>query len=205
MLIEDVEHLIETYYETIQISGETRQSVAGMLHAEFDQLMASETKELSRLTKDRDRLDHERVKLLQAHYAGVVPLDLLKKEQDRISAELETINNRIAAHHDEYAAARANLEDSLGLLAHVADIYRRCDDANRRLCNQAFFTAIYIDDDGEPRVTYQRPYDALCDPQVQANALNWAAEEKGRGSNRDQSGDSGRGFEPRPSGVSNGA
>ena len=106
-----------------------------MLHAEFDRLMASETKELARLTTDRDRLDDERVKLLQAHYAGAVPLDLLKQEQARIGAELGTINNRIAAHHDQYAVARANLEDSIGLLAHAADIYRGCDDANRRLCN----------------------------------------------------------------------
>lgn len=146
------------------------------MQAQFDQLMAADTQELARLAADRDRLDHERVKLLQAHYADAVPLDLLKQEQARIGAELETINNRIAAHHDEYAAARANLEDSIGLLANVAGIYRRCDDANRRLCNQAFFTAIYLDDDGEPRVTYQQPYDALCDPEVQANALNWAAE-----------------------------
>ncbi|MFT3968884.1 MAG: hypothetical protein QM695_01035 [Micropruina sp.] len=56
-----------------------------------------------------------------------------------------------------------------------------CADANRRLCNQAFFTAIFIDDDGEPRVTCQRPYDTLCDPEVQANALNWAAEAKTTG------------------------
>ncbi len=181
ILIEDVERLIESYYETIQVSGETRQNVAGMMHAEFDQLMASETEELASLAADRDRLNEERTKLLQAHYAGAVPLDLLKIEQDRISAELETINNRIAAHHDEYAAARANLEDSLDLLAHVASIYRRSDDANRRLCNQAFFTAIYIDDHDEPRVTFERPFGTLCDPQVHANALNWAAEAKTKG------------------------
>lgn len=108
-------------------------------------------------------------------------MDLLKKEQDRISAQLDAINNRIAAHHDEYAAARANVDDSLGLLADVADIYRRCDDANRRLCNQAFFTAISIDEDGEPQVAHQHPFDALCDPGVQGNALTWAAEAKKKG------------------------
>lgn len=89
VLIEDVERLIEGYYDRIQISGETRQSVAGMMHAQFDQLMAADTQELSRLASDRDRLDDERTKLLQAHYAGAVPLDLLKKEQARIGAELE--------------------------------------------------------------------------------------------------------------------
>ena len=89
--------------------------------------------------------------------------------------------NDITAHHGEYADARANLDDSLDLLEHAAEVYARCDDANRRLCNQAFFTAIFIDDDGEPRVEYQRPYDTLCDPEVQANALNWAAEAKEKG------------------------
>ncbi len=69
----------------------------------------------------------------------------------------------------------------MGLLAHTVDIYRPCDDAKRRLCNQAFFTAIFIDDNGEPRVEYQRPYDTLCDPEVQSNALNWAVEAKTKG------------------------
>ncbi|PPH37208.1 recombinase family protein [Rathayibacter sp. AY1E3] len=175
MLIEDVEHLIERYYETIQVSDEIRQSLAGMLHAEFDQLMASESKELNRLATERDRLEDERVKVLQAHYAGAVPLDLLKIEQDRISAGLKNIENRIAAHHEEYASARANVDDSLGLLAKVAGIYQRCDDANRRLCNQTFFTRIFIDEDRETRVEYERPFGSLCNAEEQANALNWAA------------------------------
>ena len=203
MLIEDVERLIEGLYETIQVGGETRQGLAGMLHAEFDRLMASETKELARLTTDRDRLDDERVKLLQAHYAGAVPLDLLKQEQARIGAELGTINNRIAAHHDQYAVARANLEDSIGLLAHAADIYRGCDDANRRLCNQAFFTAISIDEDGEPQVAYQRPYDAVRSGGARQRAdLGGRGQEEERGSNPDRGWFLGRKFEPRPHGVS---
>lgn len=129
---------------------------------------------LADLAKERARLEDEQGKLLQAHYAGAIPLDLLKKEQDRITAGLETIKNRIDAHHDEYATARNNLDDSLNLLEHAADIYARCDDANRRLCNQAFFTRIYIEDDGDVRVGYARPFDALTDSEVQSNALAWA-------------------------------
>lgn len=151
-----------------------RQSIAGRLHAEFDRLMATETAELDRLTCERDRLTDEQSKVLQAHYAGAVPLDLLKREQDRISATLDDINRRIEAHHGEYADARAHLEDSLNLLEHCAHIYARCDDANRRLCNQAFFSAIYVDEDNDIRVGYARPFDALCDAEVQADALTWA-------------------------------
>lgn len=49
------------------------------------------------------------------------------------------------------------------------------------LCNQAFSTAVHIDEDGEPRVEHQRPYDALCNPEEQANALNWAGDAKEKG------------------------
>ena len=112
---------------------------------------------------------------MQAHYAGAVPLDLLKREQGRIANRLEDIEHRINAQHEEYASSRENLEDSLALLANVSLIYGRCDDANRRICNQAFFRKIFIDEDGEARVEYQRPYGSLCDAEQQANALNWAA------------------------------
>ena len=173
MLIEEVERLIEGHYETVQVSAATRQAVAEHLHDQFDQLMASESDALADLTKERARLEEERVKLLQAHYAGAIPLDLLKKEQDRITAYLETITNRIDAHHDEYADARNNLDDSLNLLEQAADIYARCDDANRRLCNQAFFTKIYIEEEGEVRVDYARPFDALTNREVQEDALTW--------------------------------
>ena len=175
VLIEDIERLIEAYYERIQVSGEVRQSLAGMLHAEFDRLMASESAELANLAAERDQLDEERTKLLQAHYAGAVPLDLLKREQGRIANRLEDIEHRINAQHEEYASSRENLEDSLALLANVSLIYGRCDDANRRICNQAFFRKIFIDEDGEARAEYQRPYGSLCDAEQQANALNWAA------------------------------
>ena len=83
------------------------------------------TKELEQLTRQRGKLETERFKLLQAHYADAVPLDMLKREQSRIGAALETIDNHIAAHNEEYVEARENLEDSLGLLANVSDIYRR--------------------------------------------------------------------------------
>lgn len=155
MLIEDLEHLIQVLYATIQVSADARKCLAGMLRTEFDRLVASVTKELAPLTTDRERLVDARGKLLQAHYVCALPLDLNENERDRISAQLEAITNRPAAHHDEYAAsARANLDGSLGLLTHI---YWRCDNANHRLCNRAFFTVISIDEDGKPQFAYQRP------------------------------------------------
>ena len=141
--------------DTVQSRARSRslRTVSGMLHHEFDQLMAAETEELERLTANRDRLESEQDRLMQAHYADAIPLSVLKREQDRIVAELDQVTRRIDAHFG----------DALGLLANCADIYARCDDTNRRLCNQAFFTKVFIDEDNELRVEHNRPFEMLLD------------------------------------------
>ena len=78
MLIEDVEKLIEDYYTRVQITPAQQDALAGMLHHEFDRLMAAETEELERLTTNRDRLESEQDRLMQAHYADAIPLSVLK-------------------------------------------------------------------------------------------------------------------------------
>lgn len=212
ILIEGVEHMIERYYQRVQITPAHREALGGMLHHEFDRLMAEETDELGQLTTNRDRLQGEQERLLQAHYADAIPLSLLKREQDRILGELDQVTRRIDAHHGEYADARAHLEDALNLLANCADIYARCDDTNRRLCNQAFFTKVYVEEDDELRVEYQRPYEMLLDPEINGNALNWAQDSNKARTPADDSSGKGsslvrwvepRGVEPLTSGMQN--
>ncbi|MBX3069906.1 MAG: hypothetical protein KF883_05355 [Thermomicrobiales bacterium] len=43
-------------------------------------------------------------RLVQAHYADAISLTMLKREQNRILAELDQMTRRIDAHHGEYAA-----------------------------------------------------------------------------------------------------
>lgn len=108
--------------------------------------------------------------------------------------------------HRHYADARANLDDSLRLLARVGDIYARADDANRRLCNQALFTAIYIDEDNDIRVGYRSPYDGLANTDLRRRRpdLGRPGTKTGPGRNPDQGWSLGEEFTPDPSGVSNG-
>src|SRR5690606_19004699 len=127
------------------------------------------------LTANRDRLEHEQDRLMQAHYADAIPLAVLKREQDRIAGELDQVNRRLDAHHGEYTDARAHLDDALNLLENCADIYARCDDANRRLCNQAFFTKVFIEGGNGLRVENARPLEMRLGPEVNADALTWAA------------------------------
>lgn len=75
--------------------------------------MAGGTAELADLASRRTQLGGEQQKLLQADYAGAMPRDLLTREQDRITASLETIEYRITGHHGHFADARENLDGSL--------------------------------------------------------------------------------------------
>lgn len=76
----------------IEILPGTRRDIAGKIHADLNVLLANEAKELSRLARERDRLDDERMKLLQPHYAGAESIDLLKQEQDRIANQIGDIS-----------------------------------------------------------------------------------------------------------------
>ena len=82
----------------------------------------------------------------------MIPLDLLKSEQDRIRASLNQITTRLDNLTDTYAEARTGLDQLTELLVDLDDLYNKCDPAERRILNRALFTRITIDD--EENATY---------------------------------------------------
>ena len=62
----------------MQLDPETIEAVSAMIHARFDEMMAEGAAELADLASRRTQLEGEQQKLLQAHYAGAIPLDLLR-------------------------------------------------------------------------------------------------------------------------------
>ena len=77
--------------------------------------------------------------------------------------------------------ARETIEVLDDLLDNFAGLYARCDDLTRRLCNQALFTKVYVEDDLTLRPEHTRPFELLLDPEVQASALTWAKTAKSSG------------------------
>ena len=82
----------------------------------------------------------------------MIPLDLLKSEQDRIRASLDQITTRLDNLTDTYADARTGLDQLTDLLVDLDDLYNKCEPAERRILNRALFTHITIDD--EENATY---------------------------------------------------
>lgn len=142
-----VEDRIDRDYGTNGLTAPEAEHVASVLHRVFSQLEASSDNERKLLETQRDKLEAERLKLVQAHYADAIPLDLLKTEQDRIRTSLDAITNRLDALATTYRDAHDGLDQILGVLTDLGDLYARCEPTERRMLNRALSTKIVVDED----------------------------------------------------------
>lgn len=95
MFVPDIEAAVEDYYRRVQIPEHIITALRELVTGEFDRLHATARHERHAYTAERDGLRDERKKLLQAHYAGMIPLDLLGEEQERIARRLAFLDAQI--------------------------------------------------------------------------------------------------------------
>lgn len=115
------------------------------------------------MEREKEKLERKRLKLLQAHYADAIPLDLLKAEQDKISKDLIEIDNRINAHTEENETVINNLNQILDVLEDCGLTYRNAPDTVKRAFNQVVFEKllIYSNEHIEPK--YSEPFEIILD------------------------------------------
>jgi len=92
------------------------------------------------------KLATEREKLLQAFYAGAVPLDLLKTEQERIARDSAEAGKALSASDLEFEQLEALTDKALELVGSCEGTYTAATPLVRRMFNQAFYKRIIIDE-----------------------------------------------------------
>lgn len=155
-----VEDLVEAEYRAVQLTPEARRDIEAILREDLQATHAAIEAERGDLTTQQERLTKERTRLLQAHYVGAIPLDLLKEEQNRIARQLATVEERLDATRVEFSALEQQLEAALGYASNCYLGYLAAGHNVRRLYNQAFFERIYVDEDGL-RVELREPFKTL--------------------------------------------
>lgn len=165
-LIDEVAEKIEQLYERIAFTPEFRSLVEQWMTAQIDKLAEAAQAEMNRLKQQKDKLEREQVKLLQAHYADAIPLHLLKEEQERIGKSLKNITSQIDSYQAEHAETAKNLSYAFELLDDCGKTYKLADDFARRCLNQALFKKIRVHDDLTLDVDYAEPFDTLLDPNI---------------------------------------
>jgi site-specific DNA recombinase len=167
-LIPVIEELVEDHYAEVQLPAEMRERIETVLHEELAASRAETDAERIDVQRQQGRLRSEQAKLLQAHYANAIPLDLLKTEQDRIAGQLEVIEAKLAALQTHFETIEANLKSALDLASDCHRAYQQAGPTVRRMFNQAFFVKLYIDEDGV-RAELAEPFKTLLDPNLLDN------------------------------------
>lgn len=72
--------------------------------------------ELDGLRWEKDRLECQRKKLLEAHYNDATPIDLLKSKQQKIAKQLVAIDGQVTAHERVFTDIMGHLSDAIELI-----------------------------------------------------------------------------------------
>ncbi len=164
VLIYEVEQRIEQHYATLQLSPDLRAKVESALREEIATSQTTAASERRALQERQAKLERERDKLMEAHYAGAVPLDLLKREQDRIATGLHDTAKKLGAGTEHHQRIETNLRLALDLAESCGTAYATAPDHIKKLFNQAFFFRILVNPDASVRPELAPPFNHLLGP-----------------------------------------
>ena len=102
---------------------------------------------IARIWKRFRRTRRQARKLLDTHYLGATPIELLRTEQARIATQLHRIQEQPTAAYAEFEQTRSVLADTLDLTRDCHVAYLQANDHTTRLFNQAILANIYIEED----------------------------------------------------------
>jgi site-specific DNA recombinase len=175
--IEVVEERVAAHYATVQLPAEEVAALRAFLGEELSKLRVDAERERKVQERRLRKLTEERKKLLQAHYAGAIPLDLLKSEQDRLTTAVASAEGRLTAIAADFKAAEANLERALTRAGDCEAAYREATPTMRRQFNLAFFKRLVVGDDDTITSELADPFDVILDEELRRAAIAKAREE----------------------------
>lgn len=145
--IATVETLVEDHWETRELPETLRIAIRNDVVAYLDVLLPMRDKRVQTAERQVKQLTDERDALLRAHYAGAVPLDQLRTEQDRISTALTNAQRELADRQLTRDQLHNALDRALSLLRDSYNLYVGSRGRERRAMNQAVFQRLYIYDE----------------------------------------------------------
>ncbi len=156
-----VEEQIEDHYRLVQLTADGLRETAAAVVTELAKRQADTKDEQQRQRERLRSLDDERTKLLHAHYAGAVPLDLLKVEQERITAEMKAAQGALAKAEAGMGEIEAIVVKAVSWAENCHEAYLAAGPQLRKQMNQAFFSQIMVTEEGVVGWEYQQPFDVL--------------------------------------------
>jgi hypothetical protein len=146
-----IEDAIEAHYATIQFTPDFIATVRTQLTEALADQEAAARLLHRQLTAELRALDVREDNLIDL---AATADDTVPQAKAKIAAKLRDIEHqrarlteRLSETNDDLADGARLIDVCLKLLENSQELYRRCDDEQRRLLNQALFEGLYIDHD----------------------------------------------------------
>lgn len=171
IFVSTVEAGVEEFYRQFQIDPVQVQTIRSTVRAELKAQRNDAGLMVQQATKRAADAREQRKKLLQAHYAGAVPQDMLKEEMSSLTREIASAERELQIAQTHMVDLDRRLEDALGVAGRCAEEYATAPPAVRRLVNQGFFEKLYVDEDGGIElVDWTEPFRQLLGGGVEGDA-----------------------------------
>ena len=158
---EQLEAEVEDLYGRIEVPTDWAEGLRQAIAAEVATRHEDTTVERKLLATQHEHLESERYKLMEAYYANAIDVTMLRREQERIGAELRTIESRQATLDASLEDWQEVMDLALRFSTRCATAYRRGGDRTRRLFNAAVLDEVHVRDGHVVEAAHKEPFDLL--------------------------------------------
>ncbi|MCA1841232.1 MAG: recombinase family protein [Actinomycetota bacterium] len=157
----DAERAVEDLYKRIQLPPGAIDRLTKQLEAEIVDRQSSAAEMRVILTNRLAKLAEERDKLLKAYYSNAIPLDLLKKDQDRITESENKARTELEAAETDLVGWEEVLKLAIRLAGNCHAAYLKARPKVRRRFNEAVVKAVYVRDGKVARKEFTEVFEVL--------------------------------------------
>lgn len=158
---EAAEALVEDLYRRIELPASWVKRLTEELEEEVVERQAEASERRAILTRRLATLADERQKLLRAYYANAIPLELLKADQDRITAQEQAARNALQAAEADLGEWEEILRLAIRLAGNCHAAYGKARPKVRRRFNEAVLEAVYVRDGAIARTEFTEIFEPL--------------------------------------------
>ncbi len=166
-----VEEHIEEKWRNVRVDPKYAALLTELLEEEIGAQRKDAERDRAAAIGRIQKLREQSRKLLEAHYANAIPLELMKSEQDRIERELEAAQRTVAETDVEVIKIEDTLRRCLAFLADCHRTYAEAPAQLRRRLNQAVFERFLVGPDGSTSAEPTPLFKVLLAPNLLADEV----------------------------------
>lgn len=159
--IERAEEAVEEVYRGLVIPPVIEDKLRESLEQELADEVSLQVESLATARRRLAKATHERERLLQAYLADALPLDVLKREQKRVTQEIGLAEEEISRAEAAESPYGELLDVAMSLICDARERYTGADAYGKRLWNQSLLERVEVKSGQITRVELKPPFEDL--------------------------------------------